>query len=204
MDSPHFKGLTAILAPRLDIIAFKTVGDSHRESVRIGFSEEVEFRLRNVNADETLSTDLQKECSRRRNGQCKGPEAGLGEACLRALGPPQHLISCFSVGKRLFCFLLFLGGCVHACLLACWGNDKLCEALNLGFSPLTRFAFRIPHPVGGRLCPGTRLPGSVSSHHTTALVFEPLVIVGCNQPVGGSGRLGRAGPALQGAQGNSL
>lgn len=76
LDSPHFKGLTAILAPRLVIIAFKTVGDSHRESVMTGFSEEVEFRLRDVNADGTLSTDLQKECSRRRNGRAKALRQG--------------------------------------------------------------------------------------------------------------------------------
>lgn len=141
-----------------------------------------------MSADETLSTDSQKECSRRRNGQYKGPEAGMGEACRRALGPPRCLISCFSVDKRLFCFLLFLGGSLRACLLACWGgNNKPSRALNLSFSHLTGFAFQIPYPVGGKVCPGETVPGLVSSHHSTTLVFELLVIDGCNQPVGLSG-----------------
>lgn len=36
----------------------------------------------------------------------------------KALGPPWLLISCFSVGKRVFHFLLFLGEQL-ACLLTC-------------------------------------------------------------------------------------
>lgn len=104
LGSSHFKGLTAICGywTGQHSTAFKGVGDSSRESVRKGFSGgEVEVSS-DVDGDDALCTESQKECSERRNGQCKGPKAEVGEACGRALRPPWRLISGFSFGKQLF------------------------------------------------------------------------------------------------------
>lgn len=106
------------MAPGLDIIVFRRVGDAIERVLGKASLKRENLGL-DGNAVERLSTDSQKY-SERRNGQCKGPEAGVAEACPE--GPwapmaPDFLLQRWQTGLPLSP-LSWGAACMPAYLLA--------------------------------------------------------------------------------------